>query len=57
MTRLTIVAAIGVLSVTSPLPAMAGSEPAGHKHETEVFSAGDCFANDAWQTYDNNPCG
>ena len=41
MTKLTIVAAIGVLSATSPLPAMAGSEPAGHKHETEVFSAGE----------------
>jgi hypothetical protein len=31
MTRLTIVAAIGVLSVPIPLPAAAGSEPAGHR--------------------------
>jgi hypothetical protein len=41
MTRLTIIAAIGVLSATSPLPAMAGSEPAGRRRETEVFSAGE----------------
>jgi len=41
MTRLTIVAAIGVLSATIPLPAAAGSEPAGHRHDTENFSAGE----------------
>jgi uncharacterized cupredoxin-like copper-binding protein len=41
MTRLTIIAAIGVLSATNPLPAAAGSEPAGHRHDTENFSAGE----------------
>jgi hypothetical protein len=41
MTRLTIVAAIGVLSVPIPLPAAAGSEPAGHRHDAENFSAGE----------------
>ncbi len=41
MTRLTIVAAIGVLSATIPLPAAAGSEPAGHRHDAENFSAGE----------------
>jgi hypothetical protein len=38
MTRLTIVAAIGVLSVPIPLPAAAGSEPAGHRHDVERTS-------------------
>jgi len=41
MTRLTIVAAIGVLSATIPLPTAAGSEPAGHRHDAENFSAGE----------------
>ena len=41
MARLTVVAAISVLSVTIPYPAAAGSEPAGHRHDTEVFSAGE----------------
>jgi uncharacterized cupredoxin-like copper-binding protein len=41
MTRLTIVAAIGVPSVPIPLPAAAGSEPAGHRHDAENFSAGE----------------
>jgi len=41
MTRLTVIAAIGVLSATNPLPAAAGSEPAGHRHDTENFSAGE----------------
>lgn len=41
MVRLTVVAAISVLSATSPYPAVAGSEPAGHMHEMEVFSAGE----------------
>jgi hypothetical protein len=41
MTRLTIVAAIGVLSATIALPAAAGSEPAGHRHDAENFSAGE----------------
>jgi uncharacterized cupredoxin-like copper-binding protein len=41
MTRLTIVAAFAVLSVTSTLPAIAGPEPAGHNHEMEGFSAGE----------------
>ena len=41
MTRLTIVAAFAVLSATSPMAAIAGSEPAGHSHEMEGFSAGE----------------
>jgi uncharacterized cupredoxin-like copper-binding protein len=41
MTRLTIIAAIGVLSATNPLPATPGSEPAGHSHDMENFSAGE----------------
>ena len=41
MTRLTIVAAFAVFSATSALPATAGSEPAGHSHEMEGFSAGE----------------
>ena len=41
MTRLTIVAAFAVLSATSAMPATAGSEPAGHSHEMEGFSAGE----------------
>jgi len=41
MTRLTIVAAFAVLSATSPMAATAGSEPAGHSHEMEDFSAGE----------------
>ena len=36
MIRLTIVAAIGVLSATIPLPAAAGSEPAGHRHDATM---------------------
>jgi uncharacterized cupredoxin-like copper-binding protein len=41
MTRLTIVAVFAVFSATSALPATAGSEPAGHSHEMEGFSAGE----------------
>jgi len=41
MTRLTIVAAFDILSAISSLPAGAGSEPAEHEHDTEVFSAGE----------------
>jgi uncharacterized cupredoxin-like copper-binding protein len=41
MTRLTIVAAVAVLSMASAMPAVAGSEPAGHHHEMEGFSAGE----------------
>jgi len=41
MTRITIVAALAVLSATSVLPATAGSEPAGHSDEMEGFSAGE----------------
>ena len=41
MTRPTIVAAFAVFSATSALPATAGSEPAGHSHEMEGFSAGE----------------
>jgi len=41
MTRLTIVAAFAVLSATNAMPATAGSEPVGHSHEMEGFSAGE----------------
>jgi uncharacterized cupredoxin-like copper-binding protein len=43
MTKLPIVAAFGLLSATSSLPAGAGSGPAEHehKHDKEVFSAGE----------------
>jgi uncharacterized cupredoxin-like copper-binding protein len=41
MTRIIIVAAFGILSAISSLPAGAGSEPAEHEHDTEVFSAGE----------------
>src|ERR1700730_136697 len=43
MTRLTIVAAFGILTAISSFPARAGYEPAEHEHEhdTEVFSAGE----------------
>ena len=42
MTRLTVLAAIGILSAISALPARAGSEPEHeHEHNTEVFSAGE----------------
>ncbi len=41
MTRLTIVAAFAVLSMASAMPALAGSEPVGHHHEMEGFSAGE----------------
>ena len=40
MAKLPIVAAVGVLFATSPLPG-AASEPADHEHDTEVFSAGE----------------
>jgi uncharacterized cupredoxin-like copper-binding protein len=41
MTRLTIVAALAVLSATSAPPATAGSESAGHSNEMGGFSAGE----------------
>jgi uncharacterized cupredoxin-like copper-binding protein len=41
MTRLTIGAALAVLSATSALPAAAGSGPAGHRHDPADFSAGE----------------
>ncbi len=41
MTRITIVAAFGIFSAISSLAAGAGSEPAEHEHDTEVFSAGE----------------
>jgi uncharacterized cupredoxin-like copper-binding protein len=42
MTRLTIVAAFGILSAIGSLPARAGSEPEHeHHHDMEVFSAGE----------------
>jgi uncharacterized cupredoxin-like copper-binding protein len=43
MAKLTIVAALGVLFASSPLPAWAASKPAEHEHEheTEIFSAGE----------------
>jgi len=41
MTRLTIVAAFVILSAISSLLARAGSEPAEHEHDTEIFSAGE----------------
>ena len=41
MIRSTTVAAFAVLSATSAMPATAGSEPAGHSHEMEGFSAGE----------------
>src|ERR1700730_8924155 len=40
MTRLTIVAALAVLSATTPISAAAGSGPAEHEHDTGGFSAG-----------------
>jgi uncharacterized cupredoxin-like copper-binding protein len=41
MIRPTIVAALAVLSATSPLLAIADSESAGHSHEMEGLSAGE----------------
>lgn len=41
MTRLIIVAAFAFLSAASTTLAAAGSEPAGHSHEMEDFSAGE----------------
>ena len=41
MVRLSIVAAIGVLSAIGLSPTVASSEPTGHRHEMEIFSAGE----------------
>jgi uncharacterized cupredoxin-like copper-binding protein len=41
MTRLTIVAALAIVSATNVLPALAGSESAEHSHEMAGFSAGE----------------
>ena len=41
MVRLSIVAAIGVLSAMGLSPTVASSEPTGHRHEMEIFSAGE----------------
>lgn len=41
MRTLTIVAALAIPSVTSAMPAAAGSEPAGQEHDTAGFSAGE----------------
>lgn len=41
MTRLTFVTALAILTAASTLPAAAGSEPAGHHHDMEGYSAGE----------------